>query len=84
MIQMIQRMLPRDRSLRTVANRPRVEITRRWLKLRMSAAHLPASGSRCRKSAQNRTTSPNYRGLPSSHLAGRQAFCIPLTILLHA
>ena len=31
MIQVIRRMLPRDRSRRTVAYRPRVEITRRWV-----------------------------------------------------
>jgi hypothetical protein len=31
MIQVIRRMLSRDRSRRTVANRPRVEITRRWV-----------------------------------------------------
>jgi len=31
MIQLIRRMLSRDRSRRTVANRPRVEITRRWV-----------------------------------------------------
>ena len=31
MIQMIQRILPRNPSRGTVANRPRVEITRRWV-----------------------------------------------------
>jgi hypothetical protein len=31
MIQMIQRILPHRPSKRTVANRPRVEITRRWV-----------------------------------------------------
>src|SRR5882757_1552643 len=31
MIQMIRRMLPRDPSRRTVANRPRVGITQRWV-----------------------------------------------------